>query len=422
MTSPQFSPFLNYAAIIPSYSIVANSYTRPEFPSEGMMFNVSLDTTGSGNILTSNIRPLVSRIDGSLIGVTSVVFYVSTLKELLVAANPSLQGFIAVMQDDMTLVADSINGSVIKGVTPCATNSSEILQLCSLIKGVGGVTAFQAGNEYFMQSPINGQMRIITQKVRRGGLNWNIFVALPDNEYYGSVVQFSLNTIYVCIGLILVSLIFSGVVTFIVLRTLNQISVCFTQVQQLNLDSKVILNTVKSKSLIYEVRSLRNNFKSMLATLKSFQKFIPRELVKQLVASNEEVRLGLQRRVCTVFFMDIAGFTSISEILEPENLVDIMSTIFGECSKIIVEHRGNIDKYIGDCIMAQWVCFQPFFCKLIFFTKGAPQECAHQEAWAVLASVKIQRYIESYASKLEEDGYPNISVRIGLNTGQVLVG
>jgi adenylate cyclase len=105
--------------------------------------------------------------------------------------------------------------------------------------------------------------------------------------------------------------------------------------------------------------------------------------------------------------MDVAGFTSISELLDPDTLVGMMAELFGECSKIIVQHKGNIDKYIGDCIMAFW---------------GAPHECPHQETWAVTAAIKIQRFVRDFAKVLEEEGLPKISVRIGLNTGPVLVG
>jgi methyl-accepting chemotaxis protein len=274
-------------------------------PDSGIMVNVSLDSTGSGNILTSSVRLIRDRVTGGKLGAVNVVFYVSTLKNLLVAANPSKQGgFIVVMQDDMTLVADSVPESAIFDVKPCSSNATQVQQLCNLIRGVGGVQNF-GNSEQIMNVPGIGQMRAILQTVSRGLMNWNIFVVLPDSEYYGTVVTYSLNTIYVCLALILIAVVVSGIVTFVVLRTLNQISTCFRHVQQLNLDSRLITNTIKTNSIVYEVRSLQDNFKAMLFTLKSFQKFIPRELVRQLVNTNEEATLGLDRKVCTLVCLKV---------------------------------------------------------------------------------------------------------------------
>jgi adenylate cyclase len=88
--------------------------------------------------------------------------------------------------------------------------------------------------------------------------------------------------------------------------------------------------------------------------------------------------------------------------LEPEKLVEVMSELFGECSRIIVQHKGNIDKYIGDCIMAFW---------------GAPHECPHQELHAVTTSIEIQEFVAKFAKSLIEKGLPRIGTRIGLHTG-----
>jgi adenylate cyclase len=145
----------------------------------------------------------------------------------------------------------------------------------------------------------------------------------------------------------------------------------------------------------------------MKSGLRSFKKFVPADLVAELIKLNKEAVLSAEKRVLTVSFSDIADFTSISEMLKPEQLVGNLGTYFEGMTKTILKNRGTIDKYIGDAIMSFW---------------GAPN---YQEDHAYLAcqsALESQRFLSSIAGDWKTKGVPIFNTRIGINTGELIVG
>ena len=114
-----------------------------------------------------------------------------------------------------------------------------------------------------------------------------------------------------------------------------------------------------------------------------------------------------ERRVVTVMFADISGFTSISENLEPEDVSEIMNTVFDSMTDIIVEHGGTIDKYIGDCVMALF---------------GAPRSYGDDAERAARAALAMQAAIGALADRFESLIGARLQMRVGLNTGMVMAG
>jgi len=138
-----------------------------------------------------------------------------------------------------------------------------------------------------------------------------------------------------------------------------------------------------------------------------FGQFVSPEVVEQLAADPSKVKLGGEKRDMTVFFLDIAHFTNISEKMDPEALIQFLNKYLSRLSHVIHEHHGTIDKYIGDCIMAFW---------------NAPLVNKDHRLDAVLAALECQQAIAELNKSLEP-GMPEIpAVRIGINSGFVTVG
>ncbi|MFI5345204.1 MAG: CHASE2 domain-containing protein [Elusimicrobiota bacterium] len=138
-----------------------------------------------------------------------------------------------------------------------------------------------------------------------------------------------------------------------------------------------------------------------------FGQFVSPEIVDQLAQDPSKVKLGGEKRDMTVFFLDIAHFTNISEKMDPEALIQFLNRYLSSLSHVILERHGTIDKYIGDCIMAFW---------------NAPLENKDHRADAVLAALECQDAIAELNKKLDP-GLPEIpQVRIGINSGVVTVG
>jgi adenylate cyclase len=140
---------------------------------------------------------------------------------------------------------------------------------------------------------------------------------------------------------------------------------------------------------------------------KLFGNYVAPEVLDKLRAQPENLRLGGERRHVTLFFSDMAGFTSVSEKVEPEALVDIVNACLQAQSDPILEEGGYLDKYIGDAVMAVF---------------GAPQEIPNHALAACRAAVACKSRLAGAARKIKEEHGVEITVRIGLNTGEAVMG
>jgi len=142
--------------------------------------------------------------------------------------------------------------------------------------------------------------------------------------------------------------------------------------------------------------------------LKSmFGQYVPPELVEEMSRNPEGISDAGERREMTVLFCDIRGFTTISEQLTATELKDLLNRFFTPMTEIIFDHRGTIDKYVGDMIMAFW---------------GAPLEDPDHARNAIDAALSMLTRTVAMQLELRELGYPEIDIGIGLNTGPMNVG
>ena len=126
-----------------------------------------------------------------------------------------------------------------------------------------------------------------------------------------------------------------------------------------------------------------------------------------MLRNPDEVSLGGSRKEITVFFSDIRGFTAISETISPEELVTIINEYFNLMSRVILEYKGTIDKYIGDAIMAFW---------------GAPLTLEDHAYYACLTALEQKRKLLILQKSWEKRQLPHIDIGIGLNSGYAVVG
>ena len=121
----------------------------------------------------------------------------------------------------------------------------------------------------------------------------------------------------------------------------------------------------------------------------------------------EAFSLEGENRELTVLFSDVRGFTTISEGLEPKELTQLMNEYLTPMTHVIQHHRGTIDKYMGDAIMAFW---------------GAPLEDPHHARHALQAAMDMFRSLELLRQDFAAKGWPPINIGIGINTGPMTVG
>jgi adenylate cyclase len=139
-----------------------------------------------------------------------------------------------------------------------------------------------------------------------------------------------------------------------------------------------------------------------------FGEYVPPELVDQMARNPHRYSMEPKSAELTILFSDVRGFTGISEALRPEELREYINEYLTEMSTIIRNrHRGTLDKYIGDAIMAFW---------------GAPVEDPQHARNAVLAALEMQRECAALNARLAARGWPRLSIGVGVNSGTVRVG
>ena len=167
----------------------------------------------------------------------------------------------------------------------------------------------------------------------------------------------------------------------------------------------ILLLTSSSFNNFYKQFVLRQQIK------KQFGTYVSPDLVKQLQKDPSLLKLGGERKNMTFMFMDICGFTPISEHYknndDPEGLVVLINNYLDTMTKIVLKNGGTIDKFMGDCIMAFW---------------NAPLPCEDHADKAVQTSLEICDAADKLIQQLEEQGLPRIDIGIGINTGTCIVG
>jgi adenylate cyclase len=139
----------------------------------------------------------------------------------------------------------------------------------------------------------------------------------------------------------------------------------------------------------------------------TYMRFMPPHVVDQILASPGSLSLGGVNQVVTTLFSDIRGFTSMAESLPPETVVEILNEYFAGAAPVVFTHGGILDKFIGDGMMALF---------------GVPYEQSDSAARAVRAATALQREMIKLNQKLKSRGLPEITIGIGINTGNVVVG
>ncbi len=147
--------------------------------------------------------------------------------------------------------------------------------------------------------------------------------------------------------------------------------------------------------------------RSRRSLARLFGTYVPPELVEEMARDPARYDMRAENRELTVMFCDMRNFTQVSERLPPEDVRGLVNRFFSSMTTAIRAHRGTLDKYIGDAIMAFW---------------GAPLPDADHALHAVQAALAMAQRLNALNEDLRERGLPQIGVGVGLNTGLVCVG
>ncbi len=138
-----------------------------------------------------------------------------------------------------------------------------------------------------------------------------------------------------------------------------------------------------------------------------FGSYVSPAVVKQLVQNPEALKLGGEKRELTVFFADLANFTTLSESMPAEELVPLINSVLEDLTEGVLQHGCYVDKYIGDAIMGVF---------------GSPEPLENHALSACRAALDCLRRLDSLNERIEREHGRRLGMRIGVNTGDVIVG
>ena len=210
------------------------------------------------------------------------------------------------------------------------------------------------------------------------------------------------------VGVVLLAFVLAVLLARRLSAPLVQLEAAARQVRLGSLDVEVAVQGTD------EVGRLTGAFNEMVAGLRQrdqiqglFKRYLNPQVVDELIRNPEKAAPGGERRELTVLFSDLVGFTSMSEEMSPEALVEVLNGYFERATTVLGQHGATLDKFIGDAIMCFW---------------NAPLPQEDHAARACLTALRLVAVVEELAPELEARGVARLHCRIGLNTGPGVVG
>ena len=229
---------------------------------------------------------------------------------------------------------------------------------------------------------------------------WSLVTVVPESEFLGPV-QMTIRKLVIGLAALIVfaGLLSAWLAQRLIAAPLIKVVGEIRHVERFDLDK-----VERHPSRLTEIENLSGAIGDMAQGLAAFRKYIPADLVKRLISDGNGARLGGAVRPMSVMFIDLAGFTGMSERLG-DRIIPLLSRYFDCVSTQIQDQGGTIDKFIGDAVMAFW---------------GAPAPNPDHAADCCRAALACQRALEE-ACLVDDHGQP-VKIRIGVNSGDMLVG
>ena len=231
---------------------------------------------------------------------------------------------------------------------------------------------------------------------------WEIFIVLPEKDLTAPLIQLGRTATVTAILFMCLSLI---IIYFVINALSNPIIKLAGETEKISRFDLDEVETVSSS--IKEVDIMNKALLSATNGLQSFKKYVPSSLVRQLVEHGQEVKLGGEELELTIFFSDIQGFTSITDRMAPNELMEHLSEYLKRLSNIIMKNGGTIDKYIGDAIMAFW---------------GAPIKNENAPFLACKSALECRNMLVALNNQWVAEGKYPLVTRFGVHTGKTIVG
>lgn len=231
---------------------------------------------------------------------------------------------------------------------------------------------------------------------------WYITVIVPLKSLFGIILSTQKEVILFSIAIVFISACLAFLFSKRISTPIVKLSEELNDIKEINFESDKRIH-----SHIKEIKLMDAAIAAMRIPLRSFGRYVPKEIIKQLISKGQPVTLGGEKKIITIFFSDIVNFIPFAETASTEDLTRLLFEYFEVLSKTILQNHGTIDKYISDSIMAFW---------------GAPLEIENQADCACVAALLSHAHLTALNKTRKQSGEPEFLTRFGINSGEAVVG
>ena len=295
--------------------------------------------------------------NGELVGVVSIAIELERISRYLKNLTTLRSGTAFIVTRNGNLVAFPDSGEVTerdvssdnRGLRAMAESFHPMLQVAqgALRSSSVGLAQLQEPAQLVFDNGNGRHLVSIAPSTRRS--DWIIGTVIPERDFMGQIEENYLRLVVaVLLAVLVVTMLAVTVSRYLFVRPLQRIIVQTRRIEHFDLTS-----VERIPSPILEIDAMSESVMQMANGLRSFRRYLPADLVRTLMDQGVVAELGGERRTLSVLFMDLEGFTSMTERLG-HRMVPLLGEYLGAMSEQLMAQRGTIDKFIGDAIMAFW--------------------------------------------------------------------
>lgn len=359
-------------------------------------------------VYTSNRQPGITAAypifaaDGRVIGVAAANVSTNQMSDFLASLDLGRSGIAFIVDEKAQLIAHPDASRTVRqdGLKYSLVKAEQLGErvitdaFAAYHQGKTRTVSFDSGGQRHLGSfnPFPAEL----------GKNWLMVIIVLEDDFVGTLKENSRDLVIAGFAVMVIGLLLVALLASWITRPLTLLTHEIQKIQRFDLAGPIALHAI-----VAEVNELIHSMNMMKRALRTFGMFVPRDLVRELVASGRPIELGGQDRTLTVMFTDVADFTSLSERMAAGDLLVHVSRHLAAISECVAEEDGTVDKYVGDAVMAFW---------------GAPTWRDDHALHGCIAALKSRRVQALMNAEWAAQGLPTMFVRIGLHTAPVIVG
>jgi adenylate cyclase len=389
-------------------------YTRALAAGETVWTGIESYYSSPNELATGPVTPIIK--NGETVGVISTDLQLSQLSRFMKDMKIGTNGVAVLIEASGILIAAS-KGDVTKG--SANTTASPIPATQSDNDRIRGAVRFleerfgrfeSITETTHLSYEQDGKRHFLTAMPYRGNLNidWLTVIAVPESDFLERILESRRVTLLLCAIALILSFIFSYAIARSITTPLMRLTGLARRLRSGDLDVEFETgSTDEIGTLSYTMNDMVQGLKDRDFIRDAFGRYLSPELARRFMHDPESLRLGGHIEQVTILMSDLRGFTSLSERIGPEQMVQLLNRYLGCMTEVIIAHRGTIIEFLGDAI-------------LVVF--GAPLRNVDDPERAVRCAIAMQRAMLDFNAQSVADGIPALEMGIAVNTGKVVAG